>query len=146
MLTTRIVQCTISAGNCYRHSDCIVQFSGPTVTVPQNFTMKDLRIVTRKKCTFLERKMEPSLLGLRNDVLVRRSLGQGCLDLPMGNWKWKWKQMHGNVKCKLKWMIMHANGEWQFQDIEQHACGWGESPNQWPFMKNSFMHATTMRC
>lgn len=54
-------------------------------------------------------------------------------------------RMHGDTDFKHKKMIMHVNGEWNIEKMEQHARGWGESPNQWPFLKNNFMHATKMR-
>ena len=112
LLNTGVAQCVISIFNGCTLSDCIVQFSGPAVTVPQNYTMQSWRIVYGYKCTFHERKVEPSLSGLHNAVLVRQSLGQGCLDPPLGNWKQMWMWMHGDTECKQEWMIMYANGEW----------------------------------
>ena len=56
LLIGGIRQWAISAGNGCKLSDCIVQFSTPTVTVPHNCAMQDWRTVTGHKCVFLEGK------------------------------------------------------------------------------------------
>jgi len=41
LLAAGTAQCEISNGNGWRPSDCIAQFSGPAVIVPQNCAMQD---------------------------------------------------------------------------------------------------------
>ena len=78
-------------------------FSGLVVTIPHDCTKKTWGTTTSPKCAFHERKAEPSLSGLRNVVLVRQRLGQGCLDPMMGNWKQqKWWKRH--VETNYLWI------------------------------------------
>lgn len=71
LLTAGIAQCAIPAGSDYRLRDCIVQFFGLAITVPHKCAKQSWRIVPGQKCTFLERKAEPSFLGLRNAISVK---------------------------------------------------------------------------
>lgn len=48
-------------------------------------------------------------------------------------------------ECKQEWMIIHANNKCKIQKTGKHACVWSESPQRQPSVKNSVIHATTVR-
>ena len=43
-------------------------------------------------------------------------------------------------------MTIHANNKRRIKKMGKHACVWSKSPQWWPSMKNSVMHATVVRC
>lgn len=75
LLTPGIEQCIISGSNGCRLTDCIMQFPGPKIIVPQKWTKQSCRTVLGYKYTLLERKLEVSFPGLHNAILVMTEFG-----------------------------------------------------------------------
>ncbi len=144
-LAAGIAQCMIPAGKDCWPRNKFAHFFGSSSHWPPEMWNSSQEASARPEYANTERKVNLPSPDCAMQPWWRERSGQGWPDSSTGNWK-----KVSRWDAWWNWVIVEViNSAWKtwMQDwaTYQHACGWGLSSVGRTSMKNSFMHATTVR-